>query len=137
MQIKRSPRIRKINKAKIMQLYNVMTALFTPTDSLEMRVINTIQSYKILYKSFNLIQQYELDDVDFSRYLYTLFVQSAHIKGQLYKNITVKRTVLVQLYKIIKQNNTQTLRYYRAKINTLTKKVWLNDDVVYMIYSFI
>ena len=114
-----------------------MTALFNPSDSLEMRVINTIQTYKILYKSFNLIQQYELDDVDFSRYLYTLFVQSSHIKGQLYKNITVKRTVLVQLYKIIKQNNTQTLRYYRAKINTLTKKVWLNDDVVYMIYSFI
>ena len=137
---RRSLRIRTITENKILQINNTILEIFKHSETFELLIINTIQVYKILFTLFNLVQQYE-SDIKFSRYLYRVFIQSAIIKGQLYnenKNTTcIYHKIISQMLQIFKKMNKQIMDYYRGKLNALTKNVWLNDDVVYLIYSYI
>ena len=137
---RRSLRIRTITENKILQINNTILEIFKHSETFELLIINTIHVYKILFSSFNLVQQYE-SDIMFSRYLYRVFTQSATITGNLYNennNTTcIYHKIISQLLQIFKKMNKQIMDYYRGKLNALTKNVWLNDDVVYLIYSYI
>ena len=138
----RSSRINKINKGHCLRTYQSMISIVLLVDSnkdIKMRIYYTMQLFKLMIDKLNIIQLVA-NDVEFTRLLNILFTKGyfikAQIRGYILNGIKIQ-TINKQYIQLFNKIQKRIMKYYRAKLDAITKKVWLNDDVVRVIYSFI
>ena len=149
LNFRRSIRIHILNRKKIEKAYykimEFMTQLRYTQSNHQVLIahINSvnyiIQIYKIILDTFTLFQRYE-PDAGFTRYLYTAFKRGFVLKNQmrLYIEHGNKPTNSHTLFhKLFNKFYIKIMKHFRDKLDALTTRVWLNDDVVYLIYSYI
>ena len=140
-QMRRSNRIKSIKDDQMESTRKKITDLSKQIKShtiFEMRIQIIMEIYTTVYTSFNLHHQY-MDDAKFSEYMYAVFVKGLYIKNNIRKFIELnseKNTLQTKFMVLFTKIYNKMMNYFRSKIDALTKKVWLNDDVVYLIYSY-
>lgn len=140
-QPKRSSRITKLKKNKMIGLYNKLAILIAKvhvSTIMKIRVNCIIDTFTII------IQEYEMfknaaSDITFNKLLNVLFWKGLDVRTQiriLLASGHKLKTLNIRFMQLFNKMHKKIMKYYREKLDAITTKVWLNDDVVHLIYSY-
>ena len=78
-------------------------------------------------------------DITFNKLLNVLFWKGLDVRTQiriLLASGHKLKTLNIRFMQLFNKMHKKIMKYYREKLDAITTKVWLNDDVVHLIYSY-
>lgn len=142
VQHRRSSRIYKIITNNVFNLHDKLVILFkniSNETNIKQRINYTMELFNIMLKKLPLFYSVSTD-VAYCHLLQILFSKGLHIQSQIRGFIQKGdklKTIDKQYIRVFTRMQRNIMKYYRDKLNAITQKVWLNDDVVHVIYSYI
>lgn len=112
----------------------------TPDVKEKMKIVCTLFTH--LTCNFYLLELLITDEneVSINRYMLSTFIRTHILQNEMrihiQKGIKIKMKYM-EFKQIIKKMNKQILIYFYAKLKALCDTVILNDDVVFLIYSYV